>query len=94
MDRQGQVGPEKPEYPADVREVARSLVGATVYIALAEALSVDPGRLLGPDDAHKAVTEAEMTLVNVVRELRISPSEAIVQLTAGARPRGAARQSM
>ena len=65
-----------------------------VYIALAEALSVDPGRLLGPDDAHKAVTEAEMTLVNVVRELRISPSEAIVQLTAGARPRGAARQSM
>ncbi len=64
------------------------------YIALAETLGLDPGRLLGPDDAHKPVTEAEMTLLNVLRELRIPPSEAIVRLTAGALPQGAGPQSM
>ncbi|MGI8438776.1 MAG: hypothetical protein ACR2NV_00985 [Thermoleophilaceae bacterium] len=65
-----------------------------VYIALAEALGLVPGRLLGPDDAHKPVSEAEMTLLNVLRELSISPSEAIVVLTADARPDGAPAQSM
>jgi len=65
-----------------------------VYIALAEALGLVPGRLLGPDDAHKPVSEAEMRLLNVLRELSISPSEAIVVLTADARPDGAPAQSM
>lgn len=51
---------------------------------------------LCPDgcSAHKPVSEAEMTLLNVLRELSISPSEAIVVLTADARPDGAPAQSM
>lgn len=36
MDQYGQIGPEKGDYPADVRRVARQLNGATVFARLAD----------------------------------------------------------
>lgn len=36
MDAYGQIGPEKGEYAADVRDVSRCLTGATVHVALAD----------------------------------------------------------
>jgi transcriptional regulator with XRE-family HTH domain len=53
----------------------------TTYVNVAHALGVDAGRLLGPDDAQREVTQAEMTLVELVRRLGLSPAEAIVRLT-------------
>jgi len=53
----------------------------TTYSNVAYALGIDPGRLLGPDDAQREVTQAEMTLVELVRRLGLSPAEAIVRLT-------------
>jgi transcriptional regulator with XRE-family HTH domain len=53
----------------------------TTYANVAYAFGIDPGRLLGPDDAQRDVTQAEMTLVELVRRLGLSPAEAIVRLT-------------
>ena len=50
------------------------------YIGIAEALEVGPGRLLGSDDAHKVVSDAEMTLLLVMREAGVAPHEAIAHL--------------
>ncbi|MDP8942766.1 MAG: helix-turn-helix domain-containing protein [Actinomycetota bacterium] len=51
-----------------------------VYLAIAAALEVEPGRLLGPDDVQRPVTEAELTLVRTLRRLDIAPDEAIARL--------------
>lgn len=53
------------------------------YSNLAEVLEVDPGRLLGTDDAQREASEAEMTLVRVLRRMGIEPDEALVRLMAG-----------
>jgi transcriptional regulator with XRE-family HTH domain len=53
-----------------------------VYLAVADALEVEPGALLGADDVQKDVTDAEMTLIRCLRRLRIAPDEALVRLTA------------
>jgi len=50
------------------------------YSNLAEVFEIDPGRLLGPDDAQCEVSEAEMTLVRVLRRVGIKPDEALVSL--------------
>jgi transcriptional regulator with XRE-family HTH domain len=52
-----------------------------VYLALAAALGVEPGPLLGPDDVERPVSEAEMTLVRILRRLDLAPDEAIAELT-------------
>lgn len=54
-----------------------------VYLALADALEVAPGRLLGPDDAARSVSDAEMTLVRFTRRLALEPDEAIALLARG-----------
>ncbi len=54
-----------------------------VYIHFAEVYDVDPGRLMGTDEAQKPISEAEMTLVRVLRRARISPDEAIARLARG-----------
>jgi transcriptional regulator with XRE-family HTH domain len=51
------------------------------YASVAAQFGVEPGRLLGPDDAQCEVTEAEMTLIRVMRQMRIRPHEAIARLT-------------
>jgi transcriptional regulator with XRE-family HTH domain len=53
----------------------------TTYVNVADALDVEPGRLLGPDEAQREVSGAEMALVDLVRRLGLSPAEAIVRLT-------------
>jgi len=53
------------------------------YSNIADALEIDPGRLLGPDDAQREVSEAEMTLVRVLRGVGMKPDEAIVRLVPG-----------
>jgi len=48
---------------------------------VAAQFGVEPGRLLGPDDAQCEVSEAEMTLIRVMRQMRIRPHDAIARLT-------------
>lgn len=52
-----------------------------VYLAVASALEVEPGWLLGMDDVEKEVSDGEMTLIRCLRKLRIAPDEALVRLT-------------
>jgi transcriptional regulator with XRE-family HTH domain len=51
-----------------------------VYLQLADALGIAPGRLLGEDEALLEVSAAEMTLLATARELGIAPHEALAQL--------------
>jgi transcriptional regulator with XRE-family HTH domain len=48
-----------------------------VYLAIAHALEVHPGRLMGADDAERDASADEMTLVEYVRLAGIAPSVAI-----------------
>jgi hypothetical protein len=54
-----------------------------VYVVLAERFGVEPGRLLGPDHVATEVSEAELTLLRLLRRLRIEADEAIVRLIRG-----------
>lgn len=54
-----------------------------VYLHLADAYEVDPGRLLGPEEAEKPVGEAELALVLFLRRLGIAPDEAMARLARG-----------
>jgi hypothetical protein len=51
-----------------------------VYIHFAEVYEVDPGRLMGSDEAQKPISEAEMTLIRYLRRVGVSPDEAIARL--------------
>ncbi|HET8673076.1 MAG TPA: helix-turn-helix domain-containing protein [Thermoleophilaceae bacterium] len=53
------------------------------YSNIADVLEVDPGRLLGPDDAQREASDAEMTLIRVLRRVGMRPDEAIVRLIPG-----------
>jgi hypothetical protein len=50
------------------------------YVNVAHSFGVEPGRLLGPDDVQRDVSEAEMTLLSVLRRMDMSPDEAIARL--------------
>jgi transcriptional regulator with XRE-family HTH domain len=51
-----------------------------VYLAIAAALEVDAGILLGPDSAQFPVSEPELTLIRTLRATGIEPHDAIVRL--------------
>ncbi len=51
-----------------------------VYVEIAVALDVSPGRLLGSDELEREVSEAEMTLVSLIRRLGLPPDEAITRI--------------
>jgi transcriptional regulator with XRE-family HTH domain len=51
-----------------------------VYIVIAEALEVDAGVLLGPDEAQREITPGEAFLLRFLERARIDPEEAIVRL--------------
>jgi transcriptional regulator with XRE-family HTH domain len=55
------------------------------YVEVAAQFGLQAGRLLGPDDAQREVSEAEMTLINVLRRMGVPPHEAIARL-AGLEP--------
>src|SRR4051812_6267847 len=48
--------------------------GLYVYLHIANALEVHPGRLMGLDDAERDATADEMTLVEFVRLAGIAPA--------------------
>ena len=48
-----------------------------VYLAIADALEVHPGRMMGPDDAEREASPEEMTLVGFIRLQGIEPAAAI-----------------
>jgi transcriptional regulator with XRE-family HTH domain len=50
------------------------------YVEIAAQFGIEPGRLLGPDDAQREVTQGEMTLIELTRRMRLSPAEAIARL--------------
>ncbi len=54
-----------------------------LYIHLAQALEVHPGRLLGVDDSQKQVSDAELTVVKLMRRMNLQPEEAIERLVSG-----------
>lgn len=56
-----------------------------VYMHVAEALGLEPGRLMGSDETQKPISEAEMTLVRFLRRAQIKPDEGIASLTLSGR---------
>ena len=50
------------------------------YVEVAAQFGVDAGRLLGPDDAQREIDQSEMTLIEIVRQMRLTPAEAIARL--------------
>lgn len=57
------------------------------YVLIADAFELDPGRLLGSDEAQKPITDAEMTLVRFIRRIDLAPDAAIALLAQSASPR-------
>ena len=82
----------KPYSASFVSRLERGWASAPLwaYIRLADIFEVAPGALLGTDGVERPVTDAELTLVRVVRRLGLPPEEAIARLS---EPRPAARQS-
>ena len=56
-----------------------------VYIVVAEALGVDPGVLLGPDEVQRDVTPAEGVLLRFLERAEIDPEDAIARLAGSIR---------
>lgn len=53
------------------------------YIDFANFYELDPGRVMGPEDAEREVGEAEMALVKFLRRLGITPDEAMARIARG-----------
>ena len=51
-----------------------------VYCLLAARFEVAPGELLGSEGVERAVDDAELTLVRVLRRIGMSPEEALARL--------------
>ena len=52
------------------------------YVELAESYELEPGRLMGSDEAQKPITESEMLLVRFLRRTGMAPDEALARLAA------------
>ena len=52
------------------------------YITLARFFDVAPGELLGSEGVERPLSDAELTMVRVARNLLLSPEQAIVRLMA------------
>jgi transcriptional regulator with XRE-family HTH domain len=57
-----------------------------VYLAIADALEVDPGVLLGPDSVSLDVSEGEAVLLRWLRGRGTEPHEAMLRLSEPAPP--------
>jgi transcriptional regulator with XRE-family HTH domain len=73
----------KPYSPSFVSRLERGWASAPlwVYIRLADLFAVTPGELLGENGVERLVSDAELTMVRVARQLGLSPEEAIAQMT-------------
>jgi transcriptional regulator with XRE-family HTH domain len=62
-----------------------------LYMHIADALELEPGRLMGSDEAQKPISEAEMTLVRFLRRTGIHVDEALALLAGRDAPRTGGR---
>ena len=72
----------RPYSPSFVSRLERGFASPPlwVYIQLARMFEVSPGRLLGPEEMESTFSESELTLVRVMRQLKLEPDEAIARL--------------
>lgn len=75
----------RPYSPSFVSRLERGWASPPLfaYIVLARLFDVAPGELLGSEGVERPITDAELTLVRVARNLRVPPEAAIVRLMAG-----------
>ena len=62
-------------------ERGRTAAALYVYLAIADALEVDPGILLGPEAVGQEFSDGETMLLRYLREVGIEPHEALARLT-------------
>jgi transcriptional regulator with XRE-family HTH domain len=75
----------RPYSPSFVSRLERGWASPPLfaYIALARYFDVAPGELLGSEGVERPITDAELTMIRVARNLLLSPDEAIVRLMQG-----------
>lgn len=75
----------RPYSPSFVSRLERGWASPPLfaYITLARLFEVAPGELLGSEGVERPITDAELTMVRVVRNLGLSPEQALVRLMAG-----------
>ena len=77
----------RPYSPSFVSRLERGWASPPLfaYITLARFFDVAPGELLGSEGVERPLSDAELTMVRVARNLLLSPEQAIVRLMAGGR---------
>jgi transcriptional regulator with XRE-family HTH domain len=80
----------RPYSPSFVSRLERGWASPPLfaYITLARFFDVAPGELLGSEGVERPLSDAELTLVRVARNLLLPPEQAIVRLMAGGRGSG------
>ena len=75
----------RPYSPSFVSRLERGWASPPLfsYILLARYFDVAPGELLGSEGVERPITDAELTLVRVARNMLLTPEEAIVRLMSG-----------
>lgn len=73
----------KPYSPAFVSRLERGWASAPLYtyISIARRFGVPPGKLLGEDGLEGPASEAELTLIRVIRQLDLTPEDVLAELT-------------
>lgn len=77
--------------PGYISRIERGWTSATLYayLAIAAALDVDPGSLLGPDAASLETDTAEAVLLRWMRARGVAPHDALLRLSADSSDRSA-----
>lgn len=77
----------RPYSPSFVSRLERGWASPPLYTycLLARRFEVAPGELLGSEGVERAIDDAELTLVRVVRRLGLTPEDAIARLAAATR---------
>ena len=78
----------KPYSASFVSRVERGWGSAPLhtYISFARIFGVPPGKLLGEDGLEGPASEAELTLIRVIRRLNLAPEEVLAMLVPGPEP--------
>lgn len=75
-------GDGRPYSTSFVSRLERGWASAPLhtYVVIANRFEVEPGELLGNEDIASPVSAAELTLVRALREIGVSPEEAIARV--------------
>jgi len=78
----------KPYSASFVSRLERGWASAPLwtYLMLARRFGVPPGKLLGEDGLEGPASEAELTLIRVIRRLNMSPEEVLAMLVPAPEP--------